>query len=102
MKKLHCLRCNSEMEYAGREKFQMGETGLLFGTLSNLIAGALEVDLYLCQKCGKLEFYAPVISESEREGYSHCNVPQKRCPNCGKMHDFDFPKCPYCKFDYYG
>ena len=24
------------------------------------------------------------------------------CPKCGKMHDFDYPKCPYCKYDYYG
>lgn len=23
-------------------------------------------------------------------------LPQKRCPKCGKMHDFDYPRCPYC------
>ena len=24
-----------------------------------------------------------------------------QCPNCGKRHDFDYPKCIYCDFDYY-
>ena len=25
---------------------------------------------------------------------------QRTCPKCGKTHDIDYPKCPYCKFDY--
>ena len=29
-------------------------------------------------------------------------LPQKKCPRCGKEHDFDYPKCPYCEFDYSG
>lgn len=28
------------------------------------------------------------------------SLPQRKCPRCGKEHDFDFPKCPYCSFDY--
>lgn len=27
---------------------------------------------------------------------------QRTCPKCGKSHDIDYPKCPYCKFDYVG
>lgn len=27
-------------------------------------------------------------------------LPQKKCPSCGKDHDFDYPKCPYCGHDY--
>ena len=36
------------------------------GHLSNLFSGALEVDIYACKSCGKLEFYradAPSLSE---------------------------------------
>ena len=29
------------------------------------------------------------------------NLPQKNCPQCGKQHDFDYPKCPHCDYDYY-
>lgn len=25
------------------------------------------------------------------------NINQTTCPNCGKKHDIDYPKCPYCK-----
>ncbi len=27
-------------------------------------------------------------------------LPQKTCPRCGKEHDFDYPKCPHCQYDY--
>lgn len=25
-------------------------------------------------------------------------LPQKKCPGCGKTHDFDYPKCPHCGY----
>ena len=50
-----------------------------------------------CPKCGKVEFYTP--EESTR--YSDAELPQSTCPKCGRKHDFDFPKCPHCDFDYY-
>lgn len=25
---------------------------------------------------------------------------QRTCPKCGKSHDIDYPKCPYCHFNY--
>ena len=28
------------------------------------------------------------------------DLPQKTCPQCGRQHDFDYPKCPYCGCDY--
>ncbi len=27
---------------------------------------------------------------------------QRKCPKCGKTHDFDYPKCPYCYHEYNG
>ena len=33
--------------------------------------------------------------------YSDKNrIAQATCPNCNKEHDCDFPKCPYCKYQY--
>ena len=63
---MDCLRCHGEMEYLGQESLQLGQYGLLTGHLSNLFSGALEVDIYACRRCGKLEFYradAPSLSE---------------------------------------
>jgi len=63
---MDCLRCHGEMEHLGQESLQLGQYGLLTGHLSNLFSGALEVDIYACRRCGKLEFYradAPSLSE---------------------------------------
>ena len=62
---MDCLRCHSEMEHLGHESLQLGQYGFLTGHLSNLFSG-LEVDIYACRHCGKLEFYradAPSLSE---------------------------------------
>lgn len=88
-----CIRCRRKMQYAGMEKLQLGQTGWLLGDLPNLVAGAMEVDIYCCPGCGKLEFFSA-------KGMDEA-LPQKRCPKCGKAHDFDYPKCPFCKHDYY-
>ena len=91
-KDILCLRCNLPMNRVKREKIQLGQTGWLLGDLPNLLAGAVEVDMYSCPKCGKLEFF---LSDSSEEV-----LPQKQCPNCGKQHDFDYPRCPFCKYTY--
>lgn len=28
------------------------------------------------------------------------DLPQRQCPKCGKKHDFDYPQCPHCNYDY--
>ncbi|MBQ9735269.1 MAG: hypothetical protein IJV96_00600 [Clostridia bacterium] len=28
------------------------------------------------------------------------STPQIVCPKCGTQHDFDYPKCPKCKYEY--
>lgn len=89
-KNMTCLRCGKEMRHIKKEKLQLGETGWILGGLPNLLAGALEVEIYSCSECGKLEFF---LAENREE-----ELPQKQCPNCGKWHDFDYPRCPFCKF----
>ncbi len=92
---LSCLRCNGFMQHIQNEKLQLGQTGWILGDLPNLFAGAMEVSIYTCPKCGKIEFFQTDNNEDE-------HIAQKKCPRCGKRHDFDYPKCPFCKFDYYG
>lgn len=90
---MSCLRCGSEMNHIGTEKLQLGQTGWILGDLPNLLAGSMEVDIFSCPNCRKLEFF--VANNEEEEA-----LPQKKCPNCGKLHDFDYPKCPFCKHNY--
>ncbi|MFR1517438.1 MAG: hypothetical protein ACLSVG_01480 [Clostridia bacterium] len=94
MKNLNCLRCNVPMKYVGQKKIQLGQTGWILGDLPNLLAGAMELDLYFCPQCGKIEFFQSDDAADDEQ------LPQKQCPRCGKTHDFDYPKCPFCKYDY--
>ena len=90
---INCLRCGKKMNHIITEKIQLGQTGWILGDLPNLLAGAMEVDIYSCPECRKVEFF---LADAAEEG-----VPQKQCPKCGKMHDFDYTKCPFCKYDYH-
>ena len=120
MRKLPCLRCNAPMKFGMQQKFQLGQTGFLLGDWPNLLAGSLELEVWFCPKCGKTEFFVPGSrnrGEREEENMEFDYVeslvnesidsvdldgmPQKKCPKCGQEHDFDYPKCPYCKHDYY-
>ena len=79
------------------EKIQLGQTGWILGDLSNLLAGSMEVDIYSCTECGKIEFFQ---SESTTDYTEEPDIAKKKCPKCGKLHDIDYPKCPFCKYDY--
>ncbi|MDR2950999.1 MAG: hypothetical protein ACK5KL_16615 [Dysgonomonas sp.] len=58
-KELKCLRCNIKLFFAGN--FQFHE-GMRVGILGNLLEGLgnkESFDLYVCSKCGKVEFFLP-------------------------------------------
>ena len=124
MRKRKCLRCDAAMKFGMQQKFQLGQTSFLLGDWPNLMAGALELEVWFCPKCGKVEFFVPgstknlpvkqpepaQTEEFDYVGFmvnegidavSKDGMPQKKCPTCGREHDFDYPRCPYCKHDYY-
>ena len=61
-----CNRCGGEMNLIKREKLQLGQTGWILGDWPNLLAGALEVEIFCCNKCGKLMEYDDSVAERER------------------------------------
>lgn len=118
MRQLKCLRCGTAMKFGRQEKLQLGQTGFILGDWPNLLAGALEVEIWSCPGCGKVEFFMPgypeeIFPEPEMEedalppemsqdivGVSMEGIPQIRCPACGTEHDFDYPQCPRCDYTY--
>ena len=62
MDNMKCLRCGEDMQYLSREKLQLGKTGWVLGDLPNLLSGALDVQILVCPKCRKLEFF---LAENE-------------------------------------
>lgn len=118
MRRLDCLRCGTQMQFLLREKFQKGESGPWVGNLNFNFRGGFDMEVYNCPRCGKLEFFLPDV-DPDREpevdaaiddlppeaeqgivGVSMDGIPQVRCPRCGRRHDFDYPKCPYCENEY--
>lgn len=89
-----CVRCGGETASIGIEKIQLGQTGWILGDLPNLISGALEVEICVCRDCGKIEFFQAEAASQEND------IAQIKCPQCGKRHDMDYPKCPFCKHRY--
>ncbi len=93
-----CLRCGQTMNHIRTEKLQFGQTGWILGDLPNLLAGAMEVDIYSCPQCRKLEFF---LADNRQKEIKQEEVPQKTCPLCGRKHDVEDSKCPFCSFDYH-
>ncbi len=55
-KTLQCLRCEDTMVYQGNFKFHEGSRVGVFGDLLELFTNRESFDLYVCPKCGKVEF----------------------------------------------
>ena len=94
---IRCLRCDREMSLIRQENLQLGKTSWIFGDLDNLFAGGLAVDILCCPECGKLEFFRCNWSGLGEEEDGH--IAQTKCPRCGRKHDLDDPKCPFCGMD---
>ena len=92
---LNCLRCGGGMKRLKQEYIQLGKTGWIFGDWPNLIAGGLYVDILCCSGCGRLEFFTARHDEDDC-GYEEGQMAQTTCPACGREHDLDDPKCPFC------
>lgn len=91
MERETCIRCGGEMVHVGQEKLQLGKYGLLLGAWSNLLSGALTVDIYCCSDCKKMEFYAVEPPEQQEDRMATIS-----CPHCGQLHEMDDVKCPHC------
>ena len=68
------------MSDCGYKKIQLGQTGWILGDLPNLVAGALEVHIYICPQCGKIEFFRTASSDTQNEN----DLAQVKCPKCGE------------------
>lgn len=57
---IDCLRCKTGMRYSGNYKFHEGPKIGILGSLFELFVNRESFDLYLCPKCRKIEFFAPM------------------------------------------
>lgn len=60
---IDCLRCQVRMVYSGKYEFHEGMNTGIFGNLFELFQNREAFDLYVCPKCGKVEFFVPLDRE---------------------------------------
>ena len=87
-----CGTCGWKMFCLGNQQLQLGPGGFRLGNLSTPSASPLDVEVWECPACGKIDFYRKGSSENRTEGL----VPQIICCKCGTRHDLNAPECPAC------
>jgi len=76
--------------------------------IANVMSELTAAEVLLTTVCVLISLWGAIIvvkldslkSGDEIEDDSVSDVPQKKCPQCEKEHDFDYPKCPHCKHEY--
>lgn len=58
-REIDCLRCKIPLLYSGQYKFHEGAKSGVFGNIFEIFVNREKFDLYICSKCGKVEFYSP-------------------------------------------
>ena len=57
IRKINCPYCGIQLEYKGAQRIQLGRWRLLLEHWDNWLSGSLNVQLYECPKCGKIEMF---------------------------------------------
>ena len=61
-----CARCGTTLEYRGMKKFHEGTRIGVFGELAELFQNREHFDVYLCPRCGRVEFFVDGVGEDLR------------------------------------
>lgn len=59
-REVNCLRCDIKMIYSGEYKFHEGARTGVLGNIFEIFINREKFDLYICPKCGKVEFFTPL------------------------------------------
>ena len=63
-----CARCNQTLQYVGRKRFHEGANWGVFGEIGELFVKREHFDVYVCPRCGRVEFFVDGIGEEFRPG----------------------------------
>ncbi|HVP72606.1 MAG TPA: hypothetical protein VMS30_02635 [Phycisphaerales bacterium] len=65
---MQCPRCETALQYVGTKKFHEGTRALSFwlGDLGELFTNREHFDVYVCQRCGRVELFVDGIGEEFR------------------------------------
>lgn len=61
-----CARCARPLQYVGRKRFHEGTNWGVLGELGELFVKREHFDVYVCPRCGRVEFFVDGIGEAYR------------------------------------
>ena len=62
-RKIDCLRCHIDLHYSGVYRFHEGARYGALGNFFELFVNQECFEIYVCSKCGKVEFYIPLAPD---------------------------------------
>jgi hypothetical protein len=63
---MSCPRCEQALQYVGRKRFHEGANWGILGEVGELFVKREHFDVYVCQRCGRVEFFVDGIGEEYR------------------------------------
>jgi len=65
-KSVKCSRCGVDLEYKGTKNFHEGTRWGALGDIGELFVNKEQYDVYVCPKCGVVEFFLDTVGEEFR------------------------------------
>lgn len=63
---MHCVRCATNLDYVGTKRFHEGSRWGVLGDLGELFVRRESFDVFVCPRCGRVEFFVEGIGEEFR------------------------------------
>ena len=63
---IKCLRCSTGLGFAGTRRFHEGEKWGALGNFAEAFVNRESFDVYVCPRCGHIEFFAEGVGEELR------------------------------------
>jgi ribosomal protein L40E len=61
-----CPRCNERLQHVGTREFHEGPGGGFFANWAEMFMNKEKLDMYVCQRCGRVEFFVDGIGQQFR------------------------------------
>ena len=61
-----CARCKESLQYVGRKRFHEGTNWGVLGEIGELFVKREHFDVYVCPRCGRVEFFVDGVGEEFR------------------------------------
>lgn len=63
---IRCPRCITDLDFVGTKRFHEGTKWGLIGELGEIFVNRESFDIYVCPRCGRVEFFVDGIGEEFR------------------------------------